>query len=328
MIRGAVVNAICLAILLPVAGYAQQCEQGEELRAAEADRDALLALMLQEVDDHRYESCRKGTICNAHLGEFEQQIDQIDVEITELCDSYSRWRDGLDGLISPSEQPEGTLWQYRDDESRRALHERLVAARIAASKPNQTPPDVVLTMGAPGSGKSTVLQAIGLCQSGVVLVDPDDFKRDLVEYQLGIAAHDRLSADRVHRESSMLAKATRDRAMEISRDLCIDGVMSKRESAIELITRLRDSGYNITIVSVTVPLEVSIQRVQSRGQVTGRFVPREYIELAFENIGQHREELLRLADRGLLYDANVAIDEAPPLLAEYVNGEQRQLQEH
>jgi len=328
MIRSAVVNAICLAVLLPVEGYAQQCEPGAELRAAEADRDALLVLMLHEVEDHRYESCRKGTICNAHLGAFEQRIDETDAEITELCDSYSRWRYGIDGLVSPSVQPDGTLWQYREDESRQALHDQLIAARLAGSEANQTTPDVVLTMGAPGSGKSTVLQAIGLCQSDVVLVDPDDFKRDLVEYQLGIAVHDRLSADRVHRESSMLAKATRDRAMETRRDLCIDGVMSKRESAIELITRLRDSGYDITIVSVTVPLEVSIQRVQSRGEVTGRFVPREYIELAFRNIEQHRDELLRLADRGLLYDANVAIDEAPPLLAEYANGEQRQVQEH
>lgn len=320
--------AASVFLLLAVPVLAEQCGPNEELRTAEADRDALLALMLHEVEDHRYESCRPGTLCKSHLEEFERQLDLVETEIASICASYSRWRDGLDGLTAPSEQPDGTLWQYSEDESRHALYERLIATQLSAAAAGLSSPDVVLTMGAPGSGKSTVLKAIGLCQGDVVLVDPDEFKRDLVEYQLGVAVHDRLSADRVHRESSMLAKATRDQAIESRRDMCIDGVMSKRASAIELIKRLRDGDYNITIVAVTVPLEVSIERVQKRGEVTGRFVPRDYIELAYRNIGQHRDELLRIADLGLLYDANVPMTEPPILLAEYVHGEMSPAQEN
>ena len=87
----------------------------------------------------------------------------------------------------------------------------------------------------------------------------------------------------------------------------------------------QDCGCNCML---TVPLEVSIQRVQSRGEDTGRFVPIEYIELAYKNIGQHREEMLQLADRGLLYDANVAMTQPPILLAEYVDGERTPVQEY
>jgi len=311
-----------IVLLIGLKCNAQDCEADSALRAAEADRDDLLALMLHEIDDHRYQSCRTGTVCKSHLEEFEQQLDGVDREIVSLCESYSRWRDGLDGLVDPNDQPDGTLWQYSEDLSRRELHETLIAAQLSTTPAGQENPQVVLTMGAPGSGKSTVLKAIGLCQSGVVLVDPDEFKRDLVEYQLGIAAHDRLSADRVHRESSMLAKATRDQAIMSRRNTCIDGVMSKRESTLELLSRLRESGYNITIVAVTVPLEVSVERVRKRGEITGRYVPLDYIELAHTNIGKHREELLRTADHGLLYDANVPVTEPPILLTEYVNGEE------
>lgn len=319
--------AIGLLTALATPGRAQQCEMNDELRAAEADRDALLSLMLHEATDHRYESCRSGTTCKAHLEEFEQQLDQVDAQIQGLCGSYSRWRDGLDGLVDPSQQPEGTLWQYGDDTARRELYEDLINIQLSVTEPNQQRPEAVLTMGAPGSGKSTVLKAIGLCQSDVVLVDPDEFKRDLVEYQLGVAAHDRLSADRVHRESSMLAKATRDKAIEERRNMCIDGVMSKRERAIELLSGLHESGYNTTIVAVTVPLEVSIQRVQERGEITGRFVPVDYIELAYSNIELHRDELMRIADQSFLYDANVPISEPPILLAKFANGEALVVQE-
>lgn len=69
-------------------------------------------------------------------------------------------------------------------------------------------------------------------------------------------------------------------------NMCIDGVMSKPESALELLSRSRDSGYNITGVAATVPLEVSVERVQERGATTGRYMPRPKVELALTDIGE------------------------------------------
>jgi predicted ABC-type ATPase len=224
-------------------------------------------------------------------------------------------------MIEPREQPDGTLYLYSDDPGRQQLYDQLIASRLETSVAGQESLEAIMTMGAPGSGKSFVLDALGLCQSDVVLVDPDLIKTDLVEYHVGRAAHDRLAADRVHRESSTLAKRLRDEAIGSRRDLCIDGVMSRKDAAIEVIQRLQSNGYEVTVVAAVVPFDVSYQRVLSRGEETGRFVPYDFAQQAHENIEQHRDEILRIADRGYAFNTNVSIDEQPVLIVHYENGE-------
>jgi predicted ABC-type ATPase len=223
-------------------------------------------------------------------------------------------------MIDPRELPEGTLQLYGDDPRRQAFYEALVDSRLQASPPDQESLDVILTMGAPGSGKSHALAILDACQEGVVMVDPDLFKNVLVEYRVAKAAHDRLAADRVHRESSMLAKKLRDAAIASRRDLCIDGVMSKRDTALELIQRLQSHGYDVTIVAAVVPFETAYERVLSRGEATGRFVPYEYAKQAHANIEAHRDELLRAANRGYAFDTSGSVDEQPQLIAQYEAG--------
>ena len=297
------------------------CEESASVRTIMARRSDLIDALLIEAEDHRYENCDDGSECHAHVAALAAQLNASDEFIAGECEEWSKWRQGIDGLIDPRNEPLGTLAQYEGDVRRETLHRELVANALADAEPDDASPEVILTMGAPGSGKSYVLRHLGLCQDDVVLVDPDEFKKSLVEYQVAVAADDVLAADRVHRESSMLAKRARDEGITSRRDLCIDGVLSKADAALELIGRLRDAGYAITIVSVSLPFDIAYERVLRRGEETGRFVPRDYAKQAHDRIEQNRDEILRAADRGLVYDTNQPQGQPPRLIATYQNGE-------
>ena len=277
--------------------------------------------LVQAVTDYRYEYCGDGSECQTRVHELAAMMNANDEVIANECPDWSKWRQGIEGFIDPRREPHGTLAQYEGDAQRQALHRLLVASALAGAEPGDTSLTVIMTMGAPGSGKSYVLRHLGLCQDDVVIVDPDTFKRRLVEYQAAVAADDILAADRVHRESSMLAKRARDEGIATGRDLCIDGVLSKREAALALIGRLKEAGYEVTLIAVSIPFDVAYERVLRRGEETGRFVPRDYAQRAHENIARHRKELLRAADFGVVYDTNQPFGEPPRLVASYVDGE-------
>jgi predicted ABC-type ATPase len=277
--------------------------------------------LLKEIDDHRYEDCSRSTECYSHVAELANVINDADGVLLSDCSSYTKWRYGIDGLIDPRVESNGTLHQYADDSDRHALHDRVVDNALSAAVPNQQELSVIMTMGAPGSGKSYVLNHLGMCKQDIVMIDPDEFKQSLVEYQGAIAADDALAADRVHRESSMLSKRARDQAIASRRNMCIDGVLSKRQSAIDLINRLHDAGYEITLVAISIPFEVAYNRVVARGEETGRFVPYEFARQAHANIETHSDEMLRMVDHGYIYDTNDVYGAPPRLIAEYQQGE-------
>ena len=71
---------------------------------------------------------------------------------------------------------------------------------------------------------------------------------------------------------------------------------------------------------VRVPLETAWNRVQERGEVTGRYVPYDFVRGAHEQIAKHQDELMRTADSGYVFDTTVTLGEDPVLLSEYKDG--------
>ena len=309
------------ASLPPAEPDAAACDDLEQVRDAMTRQSNVIEALLGEVVDHRYTDCGAGSECHTQVSELAAIMNESDEIIGAACSDWSKWRQGIDGLVDPRVEPLGTLAQYDGDTQRESLHDELVLGALEDAAPGDTSLEVTMTMGAPGSGKSYVLHHLGLCQDNVVIVDPDEFKKRLVEYKAAVAADDVLAADRVHRESSMLAKRTRDEAIGSQRDLCIDGVLSKRDAALELIGRLQDADYEVTIVAASIPFDVAYDRVLRRGEETGRFVPHEYAKQAHEKIEEHRDEILRAADYGLVYDTNQPMGEPPGLITTYRNGE-------
>ena len=242
--------------------------------------------------------------------------------IAELSPGTSPWRDGIPGLVDPRFEPDGTAEQYRNTPERHRLQERLIAARLADSQPDPEDPDAVLTMGGPGSGKTTVLEVLGVCQDDVVRINSDEFKADLVEYTVAVAARDRLASSRVHQESALLAERTRDEAIRSRRDFCYDGTLSETQATLDLVDQLQRDGYDVTVVATAIPFQIGWERIQARAQETGRFVPRDYAEQAYDNVATHAEWVLRAVDVGYLFSTDVPLGEPPLLIAKYVSGKQ------
>ena len=300
----------------------QECLLTASAQEALNRRSEVTSALIVEVDEHRYDDCGASTECYAQISELAAAMNAADNDLLTTCPDFDRWREGLDDLVDPREVANGTLDKYAGDERREALHDHLVESGLRGVVAAPDDQRAIMTMGAPGSGKSYVLNHLGFCQEGVVLVDPDEMKKRLVEYRAAIAADDKLAADRVHRESSMLAKRLRDAAISAKLPICIDGVLSKRESAIELITRLQDNGYHVTLVAAQLPFDVAYARVVARGKETGRFVPYEFARSAHASIESHADELLNLVDEGFLYDTNQPYGSPPLLIRHFSTSDQ------
>lgn len=141
--------------------------------------------------------------------------------------------------------------------------------------------------GPPGAGKSSIRKAVlGAENDAYVTVNSDDFKVKLMEQaerdgsfesffkgpelRALEATGERLFpmelASLVHEESSMLARQFRNQVMDSGMNIVVDGVLAGQRSAIGLGEQLRGAGYEVAVVDVEVPFEVSEQAIRVRWQ--------------------------------------------------------------
>jgi predicted ABC-type ATPase len=205
------------------------------------------------------------------------------------------------------------------------VHERLLEqARAEAPNLEQQRRAIVLA-GPPGAGTSTVLDDVpgGDHRGQYLVIDADEFTRYLLHEAMAdgsydtwllpkeIRAHQEQGeqfyplelASLVHEESAYLAKALRADAIEASDNIVIDTVLSNETDALRLGQTLHAAGYDVQVVDVEVPYELSAQRIRSRWQhayttalaggdpLGGRWVPSEYARDVFDGPGgQSRPE--------------------------------------
>ncbi len=194
--------------------------------------------------------------------------------------------------------------------SRDRLHRRLLEeVRLAAPDVKQESRALILA-GPPGAGKGAIKEMVlGDEMLHFLNIDADDFKRLLLDeaqadgsYETWLVPDEVRQlenageqffplelASLVHEESSYLAKALRLDAIQAGDNIIIDAVLAGEATALALGDLLAEADYNVEVVDVEVPFELSEQRIQSRWmksyenalngvgtELGGRWVPSEY----------------------------------------------------
>lgn len=165
---------------------------------------------------------------------------------------------------------------YRDEEGnwtpeRAALHDKIVEEIMGTATPVEGVPEVVITGGLPGAGKSTVLKQRGEEFSNFIHLDSDRIKGMLPEYE-------GWNAGLLHEESSLILERIMEKAIEGNYNVIYDATLKTYSSAEEIVRSFEDLGYNSRIIFADVPMETAMHRAINRffGE-SGRYVPLHYL---------------------------------------------------
>ncbi len=178
----------------------------------------------------------------------------------------------------------------------------------------------IMSMGGPGSGKSSILKAAGIDERAFVVADPDGCKSGLPEYQKALdpAATYKGAAFMAHEESSYLAKQIRDEAIRTNKNLIIDGTGANADKFGRVIDHLKANGYEVRVVMPHIEVDEAAKRVQLRAERSGRLVPSPIVKEAYSKIPHNFERIAAKADTAHLFDNRGA---APKLVFSSAGGQ-------
>jgi predicted ABC-type ATPase len=190
---------------------------------------------------------------------------------------------------------------------RQALHDRIINQALAGV-PNSAHPVATFMGGGTASGKSAMLKASGNRgrEPGVV-IDADEIKARLPEYQQMTKTGDKRAAGYVHEESSAIAKKIMARAIQNRQNFTLDGTGdSSYDKLAGKVHQAKDKGYRVHAQYVTVDTGKALERAAARGAKTGRVVPPTTIREIHAGVsGSFRQAMDKdLFDSAELWDNN------------------------
>ena len=156
-------------------------------------------------------------------------------------------------------------------------------------------PKAIFMAGGPGSGKGTLLSKIGAYDEDIKIINTDDHFEPMLK-----AAGLSLDLDHPEREiRSQQGKlfvqaqnAAKDQTREFMKqrsDIIIDGTAGSYNNIRKAKERLEDVGYDVAMIYVDVPLEVSLARNEKRGKAGGRKVKPERVENSWKAVAKNKQ---------------------------------------
>lgn len=149
----------------------------------------------------------------------------------------------------------------------------------------------ILTMGLPGSGKSTVVRDRYGDDHSYTLIDPDVVKAGHPDY-------DPKNPSALHAWSKAVTAAQLDDAIAAQRDVILDGTGTDPEKMVARIARMRDAGYEVTVLYVRVSLTTALARNAARV----RTVPESVVRTKADMIQVSSEVVSSFADEFVIVD--------------------------
>jgi predicted ABC-type ATPase len=176
-----------------------------------------------------------------------------------------------------------TKFMYTTDDGkykpeRKKLHDEIIAT-FHEGKPciNKRPAVAILTGGAPASGKTTFIKKyVDLDPEKVYHVDADEVRAMLPEYR-------GWNATQTHLETAdIVNRLIDDIGVPCDHDLIYDGTMNKATKYEKIVEKLHKLGYKVFVVYISIPEQVSKERVIARYKKAGRYVPMKVIEEVYD----------------------------------------------
>jgi len=176
--------------------------------------------------------------------------------------------------------PDGEILGWTPE--RQALHDKIVSEHVLGVKPVEGQAEFVMMGGGSGAGKTTVLRKGGSEElptdpkGSHVMINADeiktgaDGKTGIPEFRERVMGTDpvagKAAAAFVHEESAFLAQRIQAAAIERNQNILLDGTgdsgVGKLAAKIDVA---RQNGYSTKGVYVTIPTDMAVSRVASRG---------------------------------------------------------------
>ena len=167
-------------------------------------------------------------------------------------------------------------------------------------------PVAVLMGGGGASGKGTILRIMQKAEQtlkdGYVLINPDAIKELIPEYIALLRAKDHRAAQVVHEESSDIAKLLQKRAISERKNMVIDKTMGDEEKGLALIKSLKDAGYDVHLVGVTLDPGEALIRALERYYGSSRLPAREAMLEAHKGFNAAFETYQAVLEKVFLFD--------------------------
>ena len=141
--------------------------------------------------------------------------------------------------------------------------------------------NVIITVGAPGSGKSTWVEKYKTTHADTTFLSSDALRA-----VFGKNENDQTVSGRVfeHMENEV------DRLLREGKDVCIDATNMHRKARKLWITLAKQHGVKLTAYVFIVNRDILIERNQKRGETGGRNVPVDVIDRMLTNYVEPSKE--------------------------------------
>jgi hypothetical protein len=235
---------------------------------------------------------------------------------------------------------ECTARRYAIDVSRAALHKRIIDRYLARENPRRDGRSAIITAGAPGSGKGSMLRAWVADLGDYRVIDADIVKDYLIEQALDDGIYDHLLAEiladgyalaprelsaLVHLESVKLADQIRRICVSGTENVVIEGTLTWDGQGPRIFRELADSAYtDIEVYGLDIGSAAAHEQALARwwqgrldwvngaDQLGGRFTPADAIDICYPNAGpsvctSHALQFIDTAQSGEIPHVQVAI---------------------
>jgi hypothetical protein len=209
------------------------------------------------------------------------------------------------------QRPDGS-WGI--DPMRELLHQQIVNKILDGAKRQNGPLTLYMTGGGPAAGKSSILK--GILPDDAVMVDPDQIKTMLPEWDTMTAAHDTTVGSYLHEESSLIRKRLEAAAIAGNYSVILDTTGdSSVDKLSDNLAKYRNAGYKINAYYASNDPDLAVRLADARGDQTGRYVPENVLREAHANVSiTYPKAVARgVYDHSELYDTN--INGSPRLVA-------------